>query len=41
MFDGRVFHYLAVVGKKTISECVGRVFEETGRYVCVSNGYCV
>ena len=28
IFDGRAFHYLAVglVGKKTISECVGRVY---------------
>ena len=25
MFDGRAFHSLAVVGKKTLSECVGRV----------------
>ena len=25
MFDGRAFHSLAVVGKKTMSECVGRV----------------
>ena len=25
MLDGTAFHYLAVVGKKTVSECVGRV----------------
>ena len=25
MFDGRAFHSLAVVGEKTMSECIGRV----------------
>ena len=24
MFDGRAFHYLAVVGGGTICECIGR-----------------
>ena len=29
MFDGRAFHYLAIVGEKTVSECVGRVLNVT------------
>ena len=43
MFDGRAFHSLAVVGKKTMSECVGRVsnLKKLAVMFFVSDEYCV